>query len=235
MNAACVRYNFGCAQHDTDDWLGPDTDCRGSAKAAVMHWPPATKQAFSPVGGDVLHGSWLTGGVGRGNPCRQAFEDWLGPGKGRSSWDPIAVLIAVRGAGGVHCKEVNSGGHNVVNEAGEETWVPGPPGSSNQSQIQCENPPSLFLSVSLPAPLSVPLSVPLKPLKGMNHSLFFHCTPPLFLPMHCLFWTVNPSLSHALLHSLLHSLSTPLQCSLCACNVDASSRACLHVRAPITT
>lgn len=131
-----MMYNFGCAQHDSDDWLGPDTDCRGSAQAAVMHWPAATKQIFSPLGGDVLHGSWLTGGVGHGNPCRQAFEDWLGPGNGRSSWDPIAVLMAVRGPAGVHCTEVNQGGHNVVDEAGKETWIPGQPGQSNQSQAR---------------------------------------------------------------------------------------------------
>lgn len=31
-------YNFGCAQHDSDNWLGPDTDCRGSAQAAVQGW-----------------------------------------------------------------------------------------------------------------------------------------------------------------------------------------------------
>jgi hypothetical protein len=130
-----MMYNFGCAQHDTADWLGPDTDCRGSAQAAVMHWPATTKQIFSPVGGDVLHGSWLTGGTARGNPCRQAFEDWVGPGKGRSSWDPIAVLIAVRGAPAVHCQEVDQGGHNVVDEAGKEMWIVGPVGASNQSRI----------------------------------------------------------------------------------------------------
>ena len=51
-------YNFGCAQHDEDNWLGPDTDCRGSAKAAVEGWPSSVKQIFSGVGGDVMHGDW---------------------------------------------------------------------------------------------------------------------------------------------------------------------------------
>lgn len=133
-----MMYNFGCAQHDTDDWLGPDTDCRGSAQAAVMGWPSTVKQIFSPVGGDVLHGDWLTGCAGTGNPVRQAFEDWLGPNNGRSSWDPIAVLIAVRGASGVHCKEVGQGGHNVVDVTGKETWVDGT--SSNQSRIEYDGP-----------------------------------------------------------------------------------------------
>jgi hypothetical protein len=130
-----MMYNFGCAQHDSADWLGPDTDCRGSAEAAVMGWPASVKQIFSPLGGDVKHGSWLTGCAGIGNPCRQAFEDWLGPSNGRSSWDPIAVMIAVRGAAGIHCKEVDQGGKNTVNEAGQEFWHDGQPGQSNQSRV----------------------------------------------------------------------------------------------------
>ena len=129
-------YNFGCAQHDSDNWLGPDTDCRGSAKAAVENWPSNVQQIFTLVGGDVLHGSWLTGCAGHGNPVRQAFEDWLGPGNGRCSWDPITVLIAVRGAGGVHCKEVDTGGHMTLDEAGHETWHEGT--GSNQSRIVYE-------------------------------------------------------------------------------------------------
>ena len=70
-----MMYNFGCAQHDTDNWLGPDTDCRGSAKAAVMGWPASVQQIFTPVGGDIQHGEWLSTCSAHGNPCRQAFED----------------------------------------------------------------------------------------------------------------------------------------------------------------
>ena len=118
--------------------LGPihaGKGCRGSAEAAVMGWPASVKQIFSPLGGDVKHGSWLTDCAGVGNPCRQAFEDWLGPSNGRSSWDPIAVMIAVRGAAGVHCKEVDQGGKTTVNEAGQEFWHNGQPGQSNQSRV----------------------------------------------------------------------------------------------------
>mgnify|MGYP000229642799 CR=1 FL=1 len=67
-------YNFGCAQHDTDDWLGPDTDCRGSAMAAVSGWPSSVKQIFSGVGSDVLHGGWLDGCAEDGNPVRQVCD-----------------------------------------------------------------------------------------------------------------------------------------------------------------
>lgn len=66
-----MMYNFGCAEHDSKDWLGPDTGCRGSAKAAVDGWPSSVKQIYTPVGADVLHGNWLTGCAAFGNPCRQ--------------------------------------------------------------------------------------------------------------------------------------------------------------------
>ena len=128
-----MMYNFGCAQAASDDWLGPDTGGHGSARAAVMNWPPSVKQIFSPLGGDVLHGGWLRGCATRDNPCRQAFEDWGVGGTGRSSWDPIAVLLAARGPGGVHCKEVDAGGWNEVAESGKETWHPG--SGSNQSRV----------------------------------------------------------------------------------------------------
>jgi hypothetical protein len=130
-------YNFGCAQHDEDNWLGPDTDCRGSAKAAVEGWPSSVKQIFSGVGGDVMHGDWLEGCAANGNPCRQAFENWGVAGRGRSSWDPIAVLIAVRGVAGVHCKEVGQGGHQTFpadRRDGVEHWVGG--SASNQTFVQ---------------------------------------------------------------------------------------------------
>ena len=49
------------------------------------------------VGGDVLHGGELKRCAALANPCRQAFADWGVAGIGRMSWDPIAVLLAVRG------------------------------------------------------------------------------------------------------------------------------------------
>merc|ERR1711871_1899255 len=43
-------------------------------------------------------------------------------GVGRMSWDPIAVLLAVRGPAAAHCVE-HGGGYNTVSENGDETWV----------------------------------------------------------------------------------------------------------------
>ena len=63
---------------------------------------------------------------------RQAFQDWLGPNNGRDSWDPITVVAAVRGAAGVHCKEVGAGGHMTLVDSGYETWHDG--GNTNQSK-----------------------------------------------------------------------------------------------------
>lgn len=131
-------YNFGCAQYSSDDWLGPDTGCHGSAKAAIDNWPASVKQVFTLVGGDVTHGGWLSGCRPYGDPFRQAFEDWFGkPGTGRSSWDPIAVTIAVRGAAGAFCKETDVGSaYMSVDEAGNSKWTQcGAPGCSNQSII----------------------------------------------------------------------------------------------------
>ena len=117
------QYNFGCAQHDTRAWLGPDVPgCRGSARAAVRGWPASVPQVFTSVGGDVLHGGELKRCAALANPCRQAFADWGVAGIGRMSWDPIAVLLAVRGPAAARCVE-QGGGYNTVSEAGDEAWV----------------------------------------------------------------------------------------------------------------
>jgi hypothetical protein len=130
-------YNFGCAQHTTFNWLGSDVGCRGSAKIAVEGWPASVHQIFTNVGGDVRHGAALTTCAPRRNPCRQAFQAW-GHGVtrfGRMSWDPIAVMIAVRGAASIGLQE-QSGGYNTVQPFGDETWVPDPAHSYNQSRIR---------------------------------------------------------------------------------------------------
>ena len=97
-----------------------------------MGWPRSVKQIFSSVGSDVTHGARLSACAGLGNPYKQAFEDWGVATSGRSAWDPIAVLIAVRGAAGAHCAEYDNGGSMAVAESGEETWTP-PPASRTSS------------------------------------------------------------------------------------------------------
>jgi len=68
------------------------------------------------------------------NPCRQAYELhlWGMNAKGRQSWDPLAVLVAVRGAASVNCSKMEEGGFNYVDENGANFWTP-PDNSSNVS------------------------------------------------------------------------------------------------------
>ena len=69
-------YNFGCAEHDTFNWLGDDTGCKGSAQAAVMNFPSNVRQIFSGVGADVFTGKTLTScSPVTCNPVKQSFED----------------------------------------------------------------------------------------------------------------------------------------------------------------
>ena len=71
-----------------------------------------------------MHGAPLATCTTTRNPCRQAFQDW-GHGVarvGRMSWDPIAVLVAVRGAAHLGLRE-QTGGYNTVDHAGHERWV----------------------------------------------------------------------------------------------------------------
>lgn len=56
------------------------------------------------------------------NPCRKAYIDWAGQNGDRWSWDPITIMIAVRGLAGAHSKEVNHGWKNTVEESGKEDW-----------------------------------------------------------------------------------------------------------------
>jgi hypothetical protein len=73
-------YNFGCAQHDSDDWLGDDADCRGSAKIAVEGWPSTVKQIYNApdIGSKVNSGGILSSCAPSNNPCRKSYEDWWG-------------------------------------------------------------------------------------------------------------------------------------------------------------
>ena len=130
-------YNFGCAQHATFNWLGSDVDCYGSSHIAVSEWPPSIHQVFTNVGSTILHGATLSTCALPNNPCRQAFLDW-GHGAaqiGRMSWDPLAVLIAARGATNIGLY-VQQDGYNTVAEDGTERWIRDSGRVYNQSRIR---------------------------------------------------------------------------------------------------
>jgi hypothetical protein len=128
---SCSYYNFGCAA----GLLTNTQCCHGSAKIAVDGIPPCVKQIFTgDLGGDILTGSRMPQCAPATNPCRRALADWPGEGKGRSSWDPLAVALAVRGAAGMHLRELGQGGRLAVDVYGNETWVEG--NASNQTYVE---------------------------------------------------------------------------------------------------
>ena len=51
------------------------------------------------------------------------------------SWDPIAVVIAVRGVAGASLEE-QGGGYNTVDGAGRETWVHNASRAYNQTYVR---------------------------------------------------------------------------------------------------
>ena len=55
------------------------------------------------VGLRVMHGAALTTCASDDNPARAAYLDYLGgPHRDRFSWDPLMLLVAVRGVDAVH-------------------------------------------------------------------------------------------------------------------------------------
>ena len=58
-------------------------------------------------------------------------------GVARPSWDPLTTLFAVRGASGIGCKEEGFGGHNLVGEEGDNSWVE-EDGGKNMSYLVLE-------------------------------------------------------------------------------------------------
>ena len=92
-------YNFGCGFYSTLKILGDDTDCRGSAEAAVMGWPKSVEQIFNlnELGPLALAGGTLATCTEEANPCRRAYTDWGVGTLGHPSWDLIDILLSVRG------------------------------------------------------------------------------------------------------------------------------------------
>ncbi len=92
-----------------------------SAVIAVRDWP---KPIYFSGSGEKIG----TGGRLREtpieNPVRRVYELYLGDKKTRPSWDPIAVLFAVRER--ADCWKVHTGGHNHIFDNGTNQWREGP-------------------------------------------------------------------------------------------------------------
>lgn len=123
------------------------TSAQTAASSSIYvfsHMAPTVKVLFSggEVGVEIRTGAVLETCAEANNPCRRAFMDFKrdNPGGwakgGRSSWDPLTILVAVRGAsaagnGVTECDDCD--GTNSVTEGGNNHWVAGPP--SNQTYL----------------------------------------------------------------------------------------------------
>ena len=92
-----------------------------SAVIAVRNWPGPIY--FSGAGEMVGTGGRLKE-TPADNPVRRVYELYLGDRKTRPSWDPIAVLFAVRSEADFW--RIRTGGHNHIFENGTNQWRDGP-------------------------------------------------------------------------------------------------------------
>lgn len=130
--------------HDTFNWncgkgwgFDPlEDDCNLAAQYVLAHMPENVQMIFSDVGDEVQHGGKLTTCTTPSNPCRQAYIDYLGPGGNRQSWDPIVVVLAVRGPSGMFGHLTDVGWRNMADEQGANFWSPPKQGEEPSRQSQ---------------------------------------------------------------------------------------------------
>lgn len=136
----------GFAECNFAGGLGREHEDRGAGAAAsgyvVSQLPPQTRVVFVGfgVGRSVKTGGVLTRCAPAGNPCRAAFINDEGRGGTRSSWDPLATLIAVRGiatAGACAACAGCDGRNSVCPETGHNWWIAGP--RTNQTYVVLRN------------------------------------------------------------------------------------------------
>ena len=92
-----------------------------SAVEAVRRWPGEI--VFTGIGQDVLTGRCLRT-TSQSNPVRRAYELYLRDRRTRPSWDPVAVLYAVRPDDPLW--RLASGGHNHIFSNGTNEWRQAP-------------------------------------------------------------------------------------------------------------
>lgn len=118
--------NFGeCNVHDGEapEWC----QTTGSATWVSRNLPSSLPVLFlgQEIGLEIFHGAALSTCATEESPARAAYIEYLrSPFRDRFSWDPLTLLVAVRGADGVpgleqcpHCK-----GTNHLNGVGENWW-----------------------------------------------------------------------------------------------------------------
>ena len=128
------EFNFNCGMGLMDTEL---YECEGSARTSVQLMPPETKLVFLgfEAGLQVMSGGALTSCASEDNPCRRAYITYCGEGNNRSSWDPMTLVAAVRGAAGISCQETGNDGRNEVEYDGNNFWLEEAVGGSNQTYL----------------------------------------------------------------------------------------------------
>merc|ERR1712039_794708 len=100
-------------------------------------WPEDVPIVYSggEVGEKIQTAGPLYDRLPASNPVKAAYADFCGYGNTRPSWDPLTVLIAIRGVdsttGCSVCKDCN--GKNSVDANGNNQWIAG--AFANQSYI----------------------------------------------------------------------------------------------------
>lgn len=85
----------GSCDHPDPDWNFTQNGMGSYLAELLANWP--TEAIFSPDGADVTTGNRLLPATPENNPVREAYRLWSNClQKGRSSWDQIAALAAVR-------------------------------------------------------------------------------------------------------------------------------------------
>lgn len=97
------------------------------AKRVLDSWPTKMTFAAGNVCGDVTTGQSLARKTPKSNPVRESYKLFFKKeGVGRDSWDPCAVLYAVRGfsgPGGRYFAMPNVNKHLEINKSGTTRWV----------------------------------------------------------------------------------------------------------------
>jgi inosine-uridine nucleoside N-ribohydrolase len=98
----------------------------GAAAAVARTWPTPVIYSGVEVGDTVIAGARLFDETHPNNPVRNAYEDCVGYGNGRSAWDLTAVYVAVRGLDGLFT--YSEPGAVTIEADGSNTFTPDPDG-----------------------------------------------------------------------------------------------------------
>ena len=107
------------------------------AGRVIDTWPTRIVFAAGNVCGDVMTGQTLAKRTPKSNPVRESYRLFFNKsGVGRDSWDPCAVLYAVRGfsgPGGTYFAMPKVNKHLTINSSGTTQWVS--PGNSRHRRL----------------------------------------------------------------------------------------------------